>query len=66
MQTTPLKNIIGHPYIIEFLGNTLSYGKLGHAYLFYGPEGVGKETVARRFAQILLCKKPTINQPRLG
>lgn len=37
------------------LQRALSARRVPHAYLFYGPEGVGREALARAFAQILLC-----------
>jgi len=49
-------NIAGHKKQIEFLSNSIRSGKLAHAYLFAGPESVGKRTVAERFIQILLCQ----------
>jgi DNA polymerase-3 subunit delta' len=57
MKTTPFSQIIGHKLPLEFLSNTLTHGPVGHAYLFYGPEGVGKQMVAYRFAKALLCEK---------
>lgn len=41
--------ILGHQKIIEFLNRSINQNKLSHAYLFYGPENVGKETVAIDF-----------------
>ncbi|MFH1142866.1 MAG: AAA family ATPase [Candidatus Uhrbacteria bacterium] len=43
------KSIIGHKKIIDFLENCLKNEYIAQAYLFLGPEGVGKSTVARWF-----------------
>jgi DNA polymerase-3 subunit delta' len=47
-------NIIGHQRILEFLERSLKTGKISHAYLFYGPENLGKSLVAEYFARLLL------------
>nr|MBN1228591.1 DNA polymerase III subunit delta' [Anaerolineae bacterium] len=47
--------IIGHQWVVDFLSAQLSAGRVGHAYLFTGPDQVGKETLARRFAQAMNC-----------
>jgi DNA polymerase-3 subunit delta' len=49
--------ILGQKYAIEILENSLRSGRISHAYLFSGPEGVGKELTALKFAQALLCEK---------
>ncbi len=46
--------IIGHKAQLDRLANTIVTGKLAHAYIFSGPAGVGKKTIARRLAQALL------------
>lgn len=43
---------------IDRLQRGLAGDRVSHAYLFEGPEGVGKEMLAARFAQVLLCSKP--------
>jgi DNA polymerase-3 subunit delta' len=52
-------SIIGHQQIIEQLQRTVASGRIAGAYLFVGPAGVGKETVARYFAQLIFCKQDT-------
>ncbi len=59
METTPFQEIAGHSLIVGYLQNIVRGEQPAHAYLFHGPEGVGKETVARRFAMALLCNKLT-------
>lgn len=49
------ESVIGQEDVTEFLRRTVAEGRWGHAYLFIGPQGVGKTTVALRFAQALLC-----------
>jgi DNA polymerase-3 subunit delta' len=47
--------IEGHDEIVERFRRILAGGRLAHAYLFIGPEGVGKRLFAQRLAQALLC-----------
>jgi len=48
-------DILGHEKPIGMLRQAIRQGKVAHAYLFAGPAGVGKHTVARTFAAALNC-----------
>src|SRR5215469_12636615 len=48
-------NIVGHEHSINILRRALAGQRVRHAYLFTGPEHIGKALLARRFAQTLLC-----------
>ncbi len=48
-------DIIGHEEARAFLSQRLQQGRLAHAYLFVGPPGVGKRTLALALAQALNC-----------
>jgi DNA polymerase-3 subunit gamma/tau len=45
-----LKEIVGQEHITDTLGQALKQGKISHAYLFTGPRGVGKTSIARILA----------------
>ena len=49
--------IIGHQQIVEQLQHTVATDRIAGAYLFVGPTGVGKEMVARYFAQLIFCQQ---------
>jgi DNA polymerase-3 subunit delta' len=49
-------HVLGHDAAIASLTAAWRKGRLGHAYLFAGPAGVGKHTFAREFAKALLCE----------
>ncbi len=59
--------IIGHQKIINLLDRSLKKGKIAQAYLFSGPESVGKFTLAKIFAKRLIENKGSWeNQGNLG
>lgn len=49
---------MGHEWAVKLLGEHIRSGGVRHAYLFTGPAGVGKRTLALRFAQALVCANP--------
>jgi len=49
-------NMHGHDWAAEMLRQHIANGKLRHAYLFSGPDGVGRRTLALRFAQAVNCE----------
>jgi DNA polymerase-3 subunit delta' len=50
--------IFGHDSAVNLLKTHVTSDKLRHAYLLVGPEGVGRRTLALRFAQALNCETP--------
>lgn len=48
-------SIFGHEWAVSLLERDLAQQRLRHAYLFTGPNGVGKRTLVMAFAQALLC-----------
>src|SRR3989344_3488877 len=46
-----LKEVIGQEHITDTLASALKNGRISHAYLFTGPKGVGKTSVARILAR---------------
>ncbi len=47
---------VGQEHIVKTLTNAISSGLISHAYLFYGPRGSGKTTIARLFAKAINCQ----------
>lgn len=50
--------MIGHEWAVAVLREHIAAGQQRHAYLFTGPRGVGRRTLALRFAQALNCQQP--------
>ena len=50
-------NIVGHAWAVDYLQRSVARGHIAHAYLFSGPAGIGKATLALRLAQALICER---------
>lgn len=55
--------IIGQSHIVQTLTNSIKSGSTAHAYLFCGPRGSGKTTIARIFAKAVNCQSKTGEKP---
>jgi DNA polymerase-3 subunit delta' len=52
------RDVVNQDHAILLLRAAVRHDKVGHAYLFIGPAGVGRRTLAMAFAQILNCERP--------
>lgn len=49
--------VIGHEWAVELLAQAINIGRLRHAYLITGSQGIGKRTIAIAFAQAIVCSE---------
>lgn len=55
--------LVGQEHVVQTLRNAIVEGRIAHAYLFTGPRGVGKTTVARLMAKAVNCTAPEVERP---
>ncbi|WLP85715.1 DNA polymerase III subunit gamma/tau [Mycoplasma seminis] len=53
------EQVVGQEHIVKTLQNALEKNKISHAYLFCGPKGTGKTSIAKIFANVLNCSHKT-------
>lgn len=51
-------NLLGHTWAVTLLKQHIAHDSVRHAYLFTGPPGLGRRSLALRFAQALNCEAP--------
>ena len=58
-----LSDMAGNKRVVDYFQRALAKGRMGHAYLFSGPDGIGKRTLAHLLCKTLLCRTPLPDGP---
>ncbi len=60
---TTLNDVVRQEHIVTVLKNQIESNRVGHAYLFCGPRGTGKTSIAKIFAAAINCQHPQKGSP---
>ncbi len=52
---TNFSQVIGQDFVIKTIINSIKMNRIGHAYIFSGPKGIGKTTIAKIFSKAINC-----------
>ena len=56
-------DVVGQEHVTQTLKNAISKGKQSHAYIFSGPRGTGKTSIAKVFAKAINCLNSNDGEP---
>jgi len=60
---TTFDTVVRQEHVVKILKNQIETDRVGHAYLFCGPRGTGKTTLAKIFARAINCENPKDGSP---
>ena len=56
-------DVVGQDFVIKTLKNSIVNDKINHAYMFFGPRGIGKTTIAKILSRTVNCLNPVDGNP---
>lgn len=57
------EDVVGQDKVVKVLKHAITSNKISHAYLFAGPRGTGKTTMAKLIARMVNCQNPVDGEP---